>query len=229
DAKFLAYQEADASGVEVWYVSDPIHPEQPAQTSYYPRPGKANVKVRLGVIPVSGGEAIWIDWGAEHYPYLASLRWDRHRPLTLAVQTRDQKELLLLQADPATGKTRRLLTEQDDAWLNLYQGLPRWLEDGSRFLWVAEAREDGDGGPQLELRGPNGDKRVLVWGREGFQGLVDVDEKAGQVVYRASTAPTRAQLFRKPLSGGPAVALTKDEGMHSAVYSKDHSLYVHTF
>jgi dipeptidyl-peptidase-4 len=229
DAKFLAYEEADATGVEVWYVSDPIHPEQPAQTSYYPRPGKANVKVRLGVIPVAGGDTVWIDWDVEHYPYLAAVRWDKHGPLTLLVQTRDQKEQLLLQVDPATGKTRRLLTEQDDAWLNLHQDGPRWLEDGKRFLWIHEAREEGDGGPQLELHGPGGDKQVVVSWREGFQGLVDVDEKTGQVVYRASPNPTQAQLFRKPLTGGPAVALTTDEGVHSAAFSKDHSLYVHGF
>jgi dipeptidyl-peptidase 4 len=141
DARFIAYEEADATGVEVWYVSDPIHPEQPAQTSYYPRPGKANVKVKLGIIPVTGGDTVWVNWDAEHYPYLAAVRWDKHGPLTLLVQTRDQKEQQLLQVDPATGKTRRLLTEQDDAWLNLQQDGPRWLEDGKRFLWVHEAHE----------------------------------------------------------------------------------------
>ena len=48
DAKSIAYEEADAEGVEVWQVADPIHPDQPAQPFFYPRPGKANVKVPPG-------------------------------------------------------------------------------------------------------------------------------------------------------------------------------------
>src|SRR5262249_29188729 len=38
DSKFIAYEEADAKGVEVWYVSDPARPENPAHPPYYPRP-----------------------------------------------------------------------------------------------------------------------------------------------------------------------------------------------
>ena len=51
DEQSIAYEEADAEGVEVWHVADPIHPDQPAQPFVYPRPGKANVKVRLGIVP----------------------------------------------------------------------------------------------------------------------------------------------------------------------------------
>ena len=60
DSKKIAYQETDAKGVEVWYVADPIHPEQEPTPFFYPRPGKANVKVRLGVVPVEGGKTTWI-------------------------------------------------------------------------------------------------------------------------------------------------------------------------
>src|SRR5262249_29991169 len=78
DSKFIAYEEADANGVEIWYVADPARPDQPAHPSYYPRPGKANVKVRLGVIPVGGGETVWVDSDVQKYPYLAQVRWDRY-------------------------------------------------------------------------------------------------------------------------------------------------------
>src|SRR5205085_10955604 len=62
DSRFLAYEEADAAGVEVWYVGDPAHPEQPPLAVPYPRPGKANVKVRLGVLPAAGGPTTWVAW-----------------------------------------------------------------------------------------------------------------------------------------------------------------------
>jgi dipeptidyl-peptidase-4 len=225
DSRSIAYEEADASGVEVWYVGDPARPEQPAQVSHYPRPGKANVKVRLGVVPVSGGRTTWVRWDADGYPYLATVRWEKHGPLTLAVQTRDQKDLQLLQANPETGRTVPLLAEHDATWVNLRQDVPRWLGDGEGFLWVSER----GGGPALEVRDAHGEKRrVLVPPDAGFIDLVDVDTKAGQVVYRASTDPTQAQLLRVPLDGGPPVALTHRPGVHTAVFSKDHSVYALT-
>ncbi len=225
DSHLLAYEEADARGVEVWSVADPAHPDRPAHPSYYPRPGKANVTVRLGVIARTGGPTTWVEWDAKRYPYLASVRWSKGGPLLLAVQTRDQRELVLLRADPKTGKTTPLVTERDAAWLNLPRDLPRWLSDGSGFLWTSER----DGGPQLELRDPDGKLvRVLVPPAAGFVGVMDVDPKAGQVVYAASTDPTQLELYRVPLKGGPAMALTREAGIHQAVFARNHSLYVLT-
>src|SRR5262249_40044157 len=153
------YEEADATGVEVWYVADPARPGQPPLPSFYPRPGKANVKARLGVAAVKGGETVWLNWDAARYPYLALVRWDKHGPLTPGVQSRGQKDLVLLAAAPATGKTTPLLTERDPAWVNLPTDVPRWLADDGGFLWVSER----DGGPQLELRSKSGElRRVLV-------------------------------------------------------------------
>jgi dipeptidyl-peptidase-4 len=225
DSRFLAYEEADAGSVETWFVSDPARPGQRPHPSFYPRPGKANVKVRLGVVSVKGGPTVWVRWDAERYPYLTQVRWPRHGPLLLAVQTRQQQELVLLRCDPATGKPTPLVRERDAAWLNLHRDTPRWLGNSSGFLWTSEHA----GGPQLELRGPKGDLvRVLVPPKAGFAGLIDVDAKAGQVVYSASTDPTQAHLYRVPLAGGKAVRLTRGIGIHGAVFARNHSLYVHT-
>jgi dipeptidyl-peptidase-4 len=224
DSQFIAYEEADAADVEVWYVSDPADPSRPAQPSFYPRPGKANVKVRLGVVPASGGQTGWIGWDAKKYPYLARVGWDEHGPLTLAVQTRDQKELVLLEADPKTGQTTPLVTERDAAWINLPNKVPSWLSDGSGFLWTSEQ----EGGPQLELRDRSGAlRRVVVSAEAGFQGLVDVDAKSGQVVYEASNDATQSALFRVTLEGGNPEALTQEPGLHGAVFAKNHAIYVH--
>jgi dipeptidyl-peptidase-4 len=222
DAKAIAWEEADADGVETWYVADPIHPEQRPQTSYYPRPGKANVKVRLGVVSAAGGATTWIEWDRAKYPYLAGVRWAKKGPLTLLVQTREQQEQVLLEADPATGRTTPLLTERDPAWLDLHHDGPRWLDDGS-FLWSAEGPE----GPQLEWREKDGRlRRVLVPAAEGYQGLADVDPKKGNIVFRASTDPTQTHLYRLALDGGKPVRLTAEPGIHAATFAKDHGVCV---
>ncbi|MBI4659776.1 MAG: DPP IV N-terminal domain-containing protein [Verrucomicrobia bacterium] len=224
DSRHIAYEEADASEVEVWHVADPARPEQPAHPSYYPRPGKANVKARLGVISARGGKTTWVRWDAERYPYLAKVDWSKGNPLTFVVQSRDQKELALLQADPKTGVPTELLTERDPAWLNLDQQVPRWLEDGSGFLWTSER----NGGTQLELREPGGKlRRVLVAPDAGYQGLADVNETARIVTYRASQDTTQSHLYRVSFDGGNPERLTLELGLHNAVFAKNHSIYVH--
>jgi dipeptidyl-peptidase-4 len=226
DSRHVVYQESDPAGVEVWHVCDPMRPELPPQPMPYPRPGKANVAVRLGVIPASGGETVWIDWDAKKYPYLARVRWGRTGPLTVVVQTREQDGIALLRVDPATGKTETLLTERDAAWVDLPpEDVPRWLPEGRGFLWMAEEAD----GPRLELRdGAGRFVRAVVSASAGFQGLVDFDPRAGQVVYRASTDPTQSHLWRVALEGGKPQRLTKEPGLHAAVFSRDHSVYVHT-
>jgi dipeptidyl-peptidase-4 len=225
DSKHLAYEESDADGVEVWYVADPAHPEQQGLASYYPRPGKSNVKVRLGIIPVTGGDTVWLDWDREKYPYLTRVNWPKKGPMTIGVQTREQHEVALLKVDPATGKTASLLTEKDAAWVNLESGVPRWFGDGKQFLWISET----GGGPRLELRGDSGDLvRVLVPPEQGFENLIDVNPEAGLVYYRASTDPTQAHLFVRPLKAEDARQLSKEPGQHGATFAKNHSIYVHT-
>jgi dipeptidyl-peptidase 4 len=235
DGQSIAYEEADARDVEIWHVADPAHPEQPAHASYYPRPGKANVKARLGIVPAGGGKTVWVSWNAERYPYLGQVRWDKAGPLTIVVQTRDQKELLLLKVDPATGRTTQLLAEKDPAWVHLEYDVPNWLADGQGFLWTSER----EGGPQLEHRDAKGKLACVLVPRDmGFiagprteshrapPGLADVDWPSGSLVVRASPDPTQSLLYRLSIATGETTPLGDSAGVHGAVFAKDHSMYI---
>jgi dienelactone hydrolase len=50
-------------------------------------------------------------------------------PLTITVETRDQHELALLEANPETGVTWTILKEDDPDWVNIDQSVPAWLAD----------------------------------------------------------------------------------------------------
>jgi dipeptidyl-peptidase-4 len=63
---------------------------------------------------------------------------------------------------------------------------------------------------------------------EGFQAVVHVDARKKQVYCLASTDPTQAHLFKLALGGGKPVALTREAGLHSAVFGKSGEVYVHT-
>lgn len=155
DSRQITYQESDASKVETWYAADPAQPGNAPEKTFYPRPGKENVDVHLGVTSSDGnGATMWLEWDRTHYSYLGKVTWTEHGPLTLTVLSRDQTDLALLRADVDTGKTSVLLTEHDDAWVNLPQDVPVWLseKDGDGFLWASEV----SGWRQLEHRKKDG-------------------------------------------------------------------------
>ncbi|WP_223637467.1 S9 family peptidase [Corallococcus sp. EGB] len=225
DSKFIAYAESDTSGVEKLTVVDVMHPEQPGATFPYPRAGKANAKVRLGITPVTGGKTVWAQWDAAKYPYLATVKWDKGGPLTLLVQNRPQTEEQLLAVDPATGKTRVLLTEKDAAWIDLHQEFPVWLEDGSGFLWYT----DRNGASEVELRKANGDlDRSVVKPGVGFRSLSRFVQADQTLFFNGDPNPTESHLWRVKLGGSPERVDTGTRGSaeEGGLVSKDGGLIV---
>jgi len=223
DGRFLAFQQTDVSQVEINVIADPMNPQAEPQRWPYPRPGKKNADVRLGIVPTDGGRTVWVEWDRARYPYLATVKWPEAGPLTVLVQNRTQREQVLLAVDPATGATRELLTERDEAWLNLDQEMPRWLADGSGFLWTTER----NGAWQLELRDRDGRLvRAITETSLGYQGLEHVADD--HVVVAASQDPTERHLWRVPLTGGKAERISEGAGLHDAIYAAKGALAVHT-
>ncbi len=222
DGKRLAYEEADSSKVEPFYLVDVAHGERAPEGNPYPRPGRPNVSVKLGVIARVGGKTRWIVWDSERYPYLARVDWPAGGPLLLQVQTRDQKELQLLEANPDSGKTQTLLTEKDPAWVNLTDDL-RWLPRTSEFLWSS----DRSGQAELEVHRADGSlARTLTAPALGFRRLVAVNEAAAAVVVEAATLSTEQALYRIPLAGGAPQQLAGGPAVHTATGTDDGPVLV---
>lgn len=232
DSKQLAYEECDARGVEKLFIADPTTPYKAPQSWAYPRAGQANAKVRLGVIPVADGTTHWIEWDREKYPYLATVKWSRNAPLIVVVQSRDQRDEIMMQVDPISGATTRmsLPAEHDDAWVNLEQSMPMWLENGKGFLWLSEA----DGEWRLTRRNANGGLLGVLNPGDSFRlrGVVHVDEKRGVVIVSGSDRAPESHLYELPLSGvrpDEIKRLTTKPGVHTRIYGRGHDLYVQRF
>jgi dipeptidyl-peptidase 4 len=226
DSRQLAYTEVDQRGLERFTIADPAHPEVPANIFAYPRAGKNNARVRLGVISAGGGGTTWIAWDSNKYPYLARVLWkEKKAPLSLLVQTRDQREQVLLAADPRSGRTRPIHSEKDEAWLDLDDQLPRWLPDGTQFL----ISSDRSGRRALELRRADGTLvREVFPGAMGFFELVHLAED-GSLAYVLGATPVDNKLYRLPLKeAGQPVSLTTDTAEHRPVFAKNGTLYVDT-
>jgi dipeptidyl-peptidase-4 len=237
DSKTLVYQETSTEGMEMMHIADATHPDKEPQAWAYPRPGQKNAVVRLGLIPIEGGDTRWVNWDRERYPYLATVRWQsaptplsvgatEQAPLTILVQNRQQTEEALLLVDIETGSTTLLLVEKDEAWINLDQAMPKWFPDGSAFLWTTER----NGSWQLELRSADGQLlRPLAGVDFRYKGFVDLDPEKKFVHVSGGGDPTQTHLFRLSTEVADApVQLTTEPGIHSATFSENHRVYVHT-
>ncbi len=229
DSATLLVEESDTSGVETMHILDPMHPESEPEASPYPRPGHANAVVRLGFVSASARAPAplrYVQWDAQAFPYLATVRWPSGGVPVILVQNRSQQEEILFAVDAGTGGVREIFREHDDAWLNLDQEMPRFLEDGQRFLWTSER----EGEWRLELRNVDGSApqplTPLSFGYGSFLGL----EEGGKNIYvTASAEPTEMHVFSISLDSGipsPPHQMTEGHTSHDAVFSRRCGLWV---
>jgi dipeptidyl-peptidase-4 len=240
DGKHIAYEEADHTGVETWFVADPFKPEQKPAEQFYPRPGKKNVSVRLGVIPVEGGETVWVEWDRKKYEYLAKVTWAEKAGLLLVLQSRDQQTMAYDLFDPANGKPtamRTFLPGGSGGWYNL-PPTPIALKNGTSFLVPHQQIEN------IIVAGPKRRPFAAVVstyengghstkGGLGVGEVVGFDERA-DLLFTDHTDPTQQHLFRFSFEGDETdrkaggIQLTTEPGVHTAVVSKDCKLAVIT-
>jgi dipeptidyl-peptidase-4 len=166
DGGSLLVARVDDSPVRRWYIGDPANPHREPRAVAYPAAGTDNADVTL-VLAGLGSGTTDVEWDRAGYPYLVTVHWDEHG-LLLVTQSRDQRRMCLLEADPATGRTSVIRQDTDPVWLDIVAGLPArtsdggivWAadQDGARRLLVASAADLASGGarpvtpPELYVR-----------------------------------------------------------------------------
>ena len=226
DGAQIVFQRSDVRKVETLYVADARHNDRPPVPFKYPRAGTPNAIVDLGIIDLgrgAPGEPRWLTWDHARYEYLVNVTWTPNAPLSALVLDRDQVNVALLRFDPKTGAATTLLTEHDDAWLNADVGAPRWLDDGTGFLWMTEA----SGQWVLELHAPDGALvRPLTTPELGLRILAGVDDQGA--IIEASADPVRQDVWRVPFAGGAPVRLSDGDGVSDATLVKHGTVLIDT-
>jgi dipeptidyl-peptidase-4 len=133
-----------------------------------------------------------------------------------------------LLADAATGSVRQVLTERDEAWVDVVDDL-RWMDGGARFTWMSER----DGWRRAYLVSRDGKTIEPVTPPEFDVIEVAHIDSAGNSLYviASPTDATQRFLYRIPMSGGPAERLTSEGvgGTHAYQFSPDAKWAIHTW
>jgi len=212
DGHSLAVCRVDNRPVLRWHIADPAHPERPAAVHRYPQAGTADAVVELFVVGLDG-RRVRVRWDRAAFPYLANVLWPAEGPLTLVVQSRDQRRVEVLAAEPATGRTRLLREVRDERWVELVAGAPCWA--GGRLVTVA----DRDGDRRVELVGLDGADGVALT-PAGLQVRAVVGTVGDDLLVTATSEPTELHLWRVGLDGS-CDRLTRAAGVHGGTGAGD--------
>lgn len=222
DDSAIAFARIDESPVPVQKRYEVYPDRTDVIEQRYPAAGDANVRVQLGVIaPALDAQPRWIDLGKEADIYLARVDWRDPQHLSFQRQSRDQRQLELVETTLADGRQRVLARETSSTWVPLHNSL-RFLDDGS-LLWSSER----SGFEHLYRIDKSGKAHALTHGEWPVDELLAVDEKAGLVFFRAGMESAReSQIYSVPLQGGAPKRLSQAPGMHSASFARNASVYV---
>jgi dipeptidyl-peptidase-4 len=218
DGRSIAYWQLDTEGVPDYYLindTDSLYPT--ITTIQYPVAGQTNSAVRVGVVSASGGVPRWLAVpGDPRNNYIARMNWAGNSDEVLLLHlNRRQNQLNVMIGDRRTGLVRTILSEKDDAWVDVDVDEIQWLGSGKRFLWLSE--RDGWRHVYSATR-EGGVPQLITNGSFDVMSIEGVDEKAGWLYYAASPDDaTQRYLYRTQLSGNG-----KPERLSPAAQSGSH-------
>ncbi len=227
DSRSIAYLQFDIAREPIFPQVSLLNPRGLLEPERYPKPGDPNAEVRLGIVPVTGGETKWMDLGEPRGFLIARIVWAPSSREILAERLpRVQNKLELLAANVATGTSHAVLREEDPTWINV-SGEPVFLAGGDRFLWTSER----SGFRHLYLYGLDGSlQKQLTSGDWEVENVVGVDEEQQRVYYTSTEdGPIERQLYAVSLAGGRAQRLTKGAGTHSISMAPNAAYYMDDF
>jgi len=244
DGKQIAYWQLNSEGVKEMSLINNTAGLYPVVTTFpYPKAGETNSAARVGVISTSGGATRWFDIpGDPRNNYLPRMEWAANSDELIIQQlNRLQNTNVVMLGDAHTGKVHPVLTEKDDAWVDiawgdidwdktgLARGDVEWIDNGKRFLWASER----DGWRHLYSVSRDGrDVKVVTAGNYDVISVELVDSKNGWIYFLASPDnATQRYLYRVRIDGGKEERLSPASatGTHGYQISPRGDVAIHTF
>lgn len=234
DGQQIAYWQIDTHGVEKFTMVDNTTAKYPIlKTFAYPKTGERNSMCRIGTVPTSGGETRWIDVPGDTRTdfYIPRIQWDKNSSeLWIQRANRLQNAIDVMRVDVATGKVQSVMTDRDEAWVDVPDDDVTWRKDGREFAWTSER----DGWRHLYMVTRDGATvRRVTSGQYDVARVIYIDEEAERVLFLSSmNTPTQQYLYSVALdgSGDPERLSPSDEpGWHEYSISPDGKFAVHTY
>ena len=222
DGKQIAFWEIDSSGIQSFPLVDNTSTLYPKiQYIPYPKVGTINPAARIGVIDLASRGINWIPIpGDKRDNYLPRMEWVDDTRLVIQQLNRVQNQLDVYVADITNSHVDAILTEKDDAWIDVQDKL-FWLSDRAQFAWLSER----DGWQHIYLASVK-DKSLkpVTSGDFDVIEILGIDEDAQWIYFHATPLnATQLYLYRVQIDGSKIQRVTPEtkSGTHRYVLSPD--------
>jgi dipeptidyl-peptidase-4 len=233
NSRSIAFWQLDSEGVGSFDLINNTDSLYPKVTQIpYPKAGTTNSAARVGVVGVNGGGPRWIEApGDPRNNYIAAMDWaGNSNELVLQQLNRRQNVLNVMLGDIQSGKSHTILTEKDDAWVDMRVSDLHWLNGGKNFTWLSER----DGWRHLYVISRDGrNVRLVTPGAFDLTSVETVDPDKNEIYYTASPEnATQRYLFRGKLDGNGVperISPASEPGTHSYKVSPHSDWAFHTY
>jgi dipeptidyl-peptidase-4 len=243
DSKKIAYWQIDASSIRKYYLinnTDSIYSR--VISIEYPKVGEKPSSCKVGVVNIADTKTTWMNIpGDPAQNYLVRMEFIPSTDNLLIQQlNRKQNSSKLYISEIATGNSKVIEEEADQAWVDIYQpGNHYSISFTNSFIWLNETKSilwdsEKDGWRHLYQVSLEGEPEKLVTkGNYDFTDITYVDHKKGYVYFMASPDnATQNYLYRTKLDGSGIAELVSPaslKGTHSYSFSPNGKYAAHSF
>lgn len=227
DSRRIAFYRFDDSPVPMFPIYSSIGQHGFLEKTRYPKAGDPNPYVRVGIVPVTGGEVNWAPFDEKNDQYFGPPYWmPDGKSFLIQWMNRGQDNLKIFAMNPTTGKSTELYDEKQSSWIDWYESVP-FLKTRGGFILSS----DKDGWSHLYYHGNDGSlKARLTSGRWSVRSVELVDEEDGLVYFTATReASTRTDLYSVRLDGTDLKRLTSGDYTHRVQVSPGGSFAITTY
>lgn len=235
DGRFIAYWQSDTQGTGVFDMIDNVDSIYPTVLHFpYPKAGTMNSAVKVGYIPVGGGETHWVELpGDPREMYIPRMEFiPGSNELFIQQMNREQNTNRVWTVALAEGAApQNIFTENDAAWVETNDQII-WLDGARYFTWMSERsgfrhlyRVSRDGKEitpitsgdfdLIQIVGTDLDKQLLYF-------IASPDNYTQRYLYSASLKKGRTPSCQRLSPEG-------QEGQHSYQMSPTGKWAVHSF
>jgi len=221
---YIKYDETNVPEFSMDVFGSELYPSQ--SVFKYPKAGEKNADISLHIYDVNANNTSKVNLDTYSDFYIARLKWTNNASdLSIQVLNRHQNKLDLIFVDAKTASARIILTEKDNAYVDVTDDLT-FLTDNS-FIWTSEK----DGFNHIYHYASNGKLINQItkgnWDITKYYGL---DEKSKTIYYQSvENGSINRDVYGININGKSKKRLTQKTGTNNATFSPNFQYFINSF
>ena len=223
---YTKFEEKNVKEVMLTLYENGLYPKY--ESFKYPKAGEENSTVSVYIFDVESQKTQMVEGIKGNDFYVPRTRWTLDgKDFCVWKMNRHQNDLQMLLADAKTGKTRLMMQEKNETYLDIAPGIDvtdnfKFLKDGKHFTWLSER----DGWNHLYICDEKGSCEQLTKGNWEVTTVYGVDEARGKIYYQSTEeSPLERHIYSIDLKGKNKKRLDNAKGWNEATFNPTYDFF----